>query len=238
MRHTIHRKSRPRKLSFYGPGETSSTHRPGDFILVHSDRPTSKLIRFGERLRYKGAEAVYAHYNHAALLIDRFHVIEALTDGVGVTVSPLSKYAGVDYVVVTADPIGTLPDSDAAFVLRSNAVDFAHNCVGEKYGFLTDLCVSIGLVTGGKLSFGFNGQSICSGLVARCLERMGYNFNPRNPAEIMPADLAFCFDVRVERAAEEAKPSCLVMGESADGSGMIWDDGAADTADTAASPAP
>jgi len=68
---------------------------------------------------------------------------------------------------------------------------------------MTDLCITIGLLTGGNLSFGFNGQAICSGLVARSLERMGYNFNPRNPSEIMPADLAAAFDVRVERATTE-----------------------------------
>jgi len=230
MRHQIHRKSRPRKLAIYGPGETSRDHRPGDFILVHSDKPVSKLIRFGECWRYKGAQAIYARYNHAALLIDKFHVIEALADGIGVTVSPLSKYADAEYVVVTADPIGTLPDSDAAFVLRSNAVDFARNCVGEKYGFLTDLCIAIGLVTGGRLSFGFNGQAICSGLVARCLERMGYNFNPRNPVEVMPADLAYCFDVvKTERAAEDTKPSCPInLDVTADGGGITWHDEVSD----------
>ena len=235
MSHPIHIKSRPRKLTLYGPGETSRSHRPGDFILVHSDKSISKLIRFGERLRYKGAEAVYADYNHAAILIDRFHVIEALADGV--TISPLSKYADIEYIVITADPIGTSPDSDAAFVLRSNAVDFAHNCVGEKYGLLTDLCIAVGLVTGGGLSFGFNGQVICSGLVACALERMGYNFNPRNPSEIMPADLACCFDIRNERAIEEARSHCPVnLGEPADGKGMAWFDEASGFAPSRVTP--
>ena len=194
MARDIRRSFAENKIHFCAPGEEPQNHQPGDFILVDSDKSVlSKLIRVGERHRYHGARAVFARFNHAALVINSEHVVEALTGGV--QISPISKYAANEYVLVSADPIGVAPDSEAAEAMRANAVSFAEGCVGERYAFLTDACIAFGLLTGGGLTFGYDGQSICSGLVARSLERMGYDFGPRNPAEIMPADLAYCFDV-------------------------------------------
>jgi hypothetical protein len=49
--------------------------------------------------------------------------------------------------------------------------------------------IALSLLTGAKLSFGFNGQLICSGLVARALERTTAIFEDE-PSHIMPAQLA------------------------------------------------
>jgi len=61
-------------------------------------------------------------------------------------------------------------------------------------GFLTIVSIGFGLLTGAKFTFDFEGQHICSGLVARALERTDAIFN-RSPAHIMPADLAKYYQV-------------------------------------------
>jgi hypothetical protein len=50
------------------------------------------------------------------------------------------------------------------------------------------------LLTGGKFTFAIDGEAICSGLVARAMERTGAIFN-RTPTHVMPADLAKYYDV-------------------------------------------
>jgi uncharacterized protein YycO len=182
-------------------GDTAAHPRPGDFILTRSDSLVSTFIRCGARRRYKGEDRIFTRYNHAALIIDEDTVVEALYQ-TGVTINPLSKYEGREYTLVRANPPGVDPDSEIAQAMRRNAVDFALSCVGRPYGFVTNICIAIGLVTGGNFTFGFDGQSICSGLVARSLERMGFNFGERNPTEVMPADLAYFFRVGAESAAQ------------------------------------
>lgn len=44
-----------------GAGEEAVEFEPGDFILTHGDAWTSKLIRFGQRLRIHGADRKYTH---------------------------------------------------------------------------------------------------------------------------------------------------------------------------------
>ena len=74
--------------------------------------------------------------------------------------------------------------------MRSNASMFARTCVGEKYGWATIAAIAVKTLTKGRIDFGIQGTSICSGLAARSLERLGYNFNPWDPAELTPAYLA------------------------------------------------
>jgi hypothetical protein len=57
------------------------------------------------------------------------------------------------------------------------------------------VCIALGLATGGKFTFGFDGQAISSGPVARALERTKAIFN-RTPSHIMPADLAMYSQVQ------------------------------------------
>lgn len=168
-------------IECYGPGEEVSDPQPGDFILTHNDAWTGKLIRFGQGLRFRGKDRKYAYWNHTAIIIDKSGtLIEALDKGVKQT--HISKYKQGEYYLVrleaTADPTD-----------RVEVVKFAKWCLGESYGWLTLLCIALGLLTGGKLTFGFDGQQICSGLVARAMERTKAIFN-RNPENIMPADLA------------------------------------------------
>lgn len=164
---------------------TPAAPRAGDFILTHGDAWTSRLIRFGQRLRYRGARAKYAYWNHTALIVDdRGTIIEAL--GTGVAQRSVHDYDGAQYTVVRI----TASDED-----RSEAAAFARAVIGAPYGNLTIVSITLSLITGGRFSFAFDGQLICSGLVARALERTTLIFR-RDPARIMPAELAemFCVD--------------------------------------------
>jgi hypothetical protein len=74
-------------------------------------------------------------------------------------------------------------------------VSFARESLGERFGWVTMASTAIHLATGGRLNISLDGTTICSGLVARCLER-GSLVNIRDPAQMMPADLARLFGVR------------------------------------------
>ncbi len=162
---------------------------PGDFLLTHSAGLYGTLIRFGEAIRYWGADKVYAHWSHAAIFVDGDgNIIEALSGGV--QKRNISVYLGTEYVVVHL-PRTTSPQD------RQEAVSFAEYCLDDNYGWLTIVSIGMCLVTGAKLSFGVDGQQICSSLVARCIERIGEIFSEAEPWHLMPADLAKHFEVRL-----------------------------------------
>ena len=172
----------------YGPGEEAGVgeYEPGDFILTHGNSWTSRLIRWGQRLRFWGADRKYAWWNHAAMIVSSDgDLIEAL--GAGVLATNISRYKRTQYHLVHLGAIAIPGD-------REQVVRFTKQCVGQKYGYLTIVSIALSLLTGGKFNFGFDGQFICSGLVARALERTSAIFN-RSPSHIMPADLAKYFGV-------------------------------------------
>lgn len=157
----------------------------GDFILIDGNHFVSGLIRFGQRIRFRGKDRPYARFNHAALVVsDSGDIVEALTKGV--VKADIGKYDPSQYVLVETH---TSPE-DQKQILR-----FADRCVGMEYGWLTIASIFFGVLTGGKLSVGYQGQSICSGLVARAQERSGAIFD-RLPEDIMPADLARYYEVK------------------------------------------
>jgi uncharacterized protein YycO len=174
-----------------GVGEQATAFDAGDFVLTHGDAWTSRMIRFGQRMRIHGEDRRYTHWNHAALIVSvDGRLVEAL--GSGVLRTNLSKYREEEYHLVR---IGA-SDED-----RAQVVAFAEWAAGapdgsgrQRYGFATIVSIAYTLLTGGKFTFGIDGQSICSGLVARAMERTGAIFN-RTPSHIMPADLAKYYSV-------------------------------------------
>jgi cell wall-associated NlpC family hydrolase len=154
---------------------------PGDFLLVRTDHFVSKLIRFGQR--DYGPDA--AQYNHVALYVGDGMIVEALTSGV--CLSKVTKYTTDQVRHVSAKPVAP---PWAAEAMRVNAAAFAKSCVGESYGWVTIAAIALKALTKGRLQIGVQGTSICSGLVARSLERLGYDFQPYDPAELTPAYLA------------------------------------------------
>lgn len=173
-------------VEHYPVGEEAQRFEGGDFVLTHGNAWTSKLIRFGQRLRIHGADRKYTRWNHAAIIVsDSGDLIEAL--GRGVSRTHLSKYLQAEYHLIRIC---------ASAEDRKQAVSFAEWAAGgpnsegcQRYGYVTIASIGYTLLTAGKLTFGIDGEAICSGLVARAMERTGAIFN-RTPTHIMPADLA------------------------------------------------
>lgn len=183
VRSSTFRPSFEQKL--YHPGESVASALPGDFLLTHANAWTSKLIRFGESWRYWGARRRYAHWSHAALFVgDNGDIVEAL--GNGVQKRNVAVYRDTEYHVIHL--------TAASSQDRSHAAQFAEQCINDAYGFLTILSLTITLATATKLYFGIDGQTICSALVARALERTGAIFQ-YDAWCMMPADLAEFFNV-------------------------------------------
>jgi uncharacterized protein YycO len=142
------------------------------------------VIQFGQGLRFSGKDAPYTYWNHSALIVTADGaIIEAL--GPGVRRNTLAAYHGTQYTVVHID---------ASNEDRKEMVAFAEHWVGGQYDWATIVSITLSLLTGAKFSFGFAGQQICSGLVARALERTTAIFD-QEPSHVMPAELAKMFAV-------------------------------------------
>jgi hypothetical protein len=175
-----------RSVQSFGPGEQVVNPCPGDFILTHGTSWTSRMIRFGQTLRYRGPDKIFTRWNHAAIFTnEEGDIIEAL--GGGVQQRNISVYRQTEYHVVHLENV--------VDINRTHEVEFGQACLKDHYGWLTILSIALSLLTGSKLGFGVDGQEICSALVARCLERTGEIF-PTDPWHIMPADLAKYFNVQ------------------------------------------
>jgi hypothetical protein len=157
---------------------------PGDFILTHGGEFFSRVIQFGQGLRFAGKDRRFTYWNHSALIVSADGaLIEAL--GPGVRRNTLAAYHGTQYTVVHIEA----SDED-----RKQMVAFAEHWLGGEYDWATIVSITLSLLTGAKLSFGFAGQEICSGLVARALERTSAIFE-EEPSHVMPAELARMFGV-------------------------------------------
>ena len=86
-------------------------------------------------------------------------IIEAL--GNGVALNHLEKYRSTEYHLVKIDEIIASPAD------RAQVIAFARWCLDEPYDWLTIVSIILSWLTGCKFNFGFDGQCICSGLVAR-----------------------------------------------------------------------
>ena len=166
------------------PGQSDPDPLPGDFILTHGGEFFSRVIQFGQGLRYMGRDNAFTYWNHSALIVSADGgLIEAL--GPGVRRNTLAAYKDTQYTVVHID---------ASAEDRAEMVAFAEHWVGAQYDWATIVSITISLLTGAKLSFGFAGQLICSGLVARALERTTAIFD-EEPSHVVPAGLAKMFDI-------------------------------------------
>src|SRR5438093_4698704 len=104
----------------HGPGEAAVDPRPGDFILTHGAEWTSRLIQWGQGLRFQGEDRKYTRWNHTALVVGADgEIVEAL--GTGIAERNLSEYAGTEYHLVR---IEASPED------RAEEAAFARFCVG------------------------------------------------------------------------------------------------------------
>ena len=173
---------------FYAPvGTDAAAFEPGDFILTRGDYWSSKLIRFGQSLKFPPG---FARYNHAALVLDSDgSIAEAL--GQGVVKRHVSEYRPSNYYLVKIK---------ASEEDREQIVRYAESVLRARYryGWLTIVSVGLSLLTGSSLVFALASTAICSGFVADALVRAGYIF-PKPSAFMVPADLARHFDIDLSK---------------------------------------
>ncbi|MGE5281350.1 MAG: hypothetical protein ACM3N0_03335 [Chloroflexota bacterium] len=176
------------QVEHFGPGKSASTLQTGYLVLTHGEGWTSRLIRFGQRLRFRGGRRKYARWNHVALVLDaEGNLAEALSDGVDKT--NISKYEGSDYRLVRVECAQVDREQIAAFA--DAVLDAPHR---TKYGWLTIASLFFTLTLGSTIMVGKIGTAICSGFASEALTRAGAIF-PRPPAYMMPADIAEHFSV-------------------------------------------
>jgi uncharacterized protein YycO len=171
----------------YGPGEEAQDFAPGDFILAHRHHFLAALISLAQRRRFRGPDAVYAHWSHSALIVETDGTLVEAQSG-GVMRNPISSYRADEYHLVRLG-------SDFSAEGRAIAVALAKQKVGQGFGFLDMFGASIYLLTGWPLRLVRSGHEICSGLVVTALQAGGI-VHQLDPALTLPADLAKLFDVR------------------------------------------
>jgi uncharacterized protein YycO len=171
----------------YGPGEEAKDFVPGDFILAHRHHFLAGLISQAQRRRFRGQDAVYAHWSHSALIVE--------TDGTlveaeiaGVKRNPISRYRADEYHLVRLG-------SDFSAEGRARAAAFANQQVGQGFGFLDMFGAGVYLLVGWPIRLVRSGHEICSGLVVSALQAGGL-VPQLDPALTLPADLAKLYDVR------------------------------------------
>lgn len=162
-----------------------TTAKPGDILLVRDYTGQGdligELIMAGERARYGDSDM--ARWTHSALVVNgRGDVAEALEEGV--RVSPLSKYAAVETLIVS-------PQVDPS--ARAYACRFALAQVGTDYDVLDFVTLALSLLTGLNLSLHSDKRFICSGLVGRATEAYTHAGYPLPSEQLMPADLGSYF---------------------------------------------
>ena len=168
----------------YKAGIEPVIFQPGDFILVSTQGVMAKIIRLGQLIRYHGQMRPFAHWNHAAMIVDtEGTIVEAV--GRGVVTSKISEYINAEYYYVS-----TQLNAQS----RSQAVAACNSFLKDKYAFLTIISIALELLTGIKMQFTNSNTMICSAIVAQSLWAGGVVFD-RNPYQMMPADLAATFNI-------------------------------------------
>jgi len=171
----------------YGPAEEATDFTPGDFLLTHRHNPIAQLISVGEKRRFRGADAVYAHWSHCALVVDKDGaLVEA--ESRGVLRSPIAGYKANEYHLVRLGP-------EFGNEQRQLSVAYAEAQVGKGFGYFALVGAALFLVTGLPFHLMRRGHQICSGLVVHALQQGGL-LPGVDPALALPADLAKIFNVR------------------------------------------
>lgn len=170
---------------YHAPGDPLPQASFGDIILTHSTFWSGRIIRFGQRLRFRKNRKVYAQWNHAILVTGPSTIVEAL--GHGVTENPLSKYQGTEFVLI---PTNVTPTDRSQILAFSNSVLEKR----EKYGYVEILSLGLTLLIPLPIQFGSPDTMICSGFVASALTRAGLIWD-QTPEYMMPADIAEHFEI-------------------------------------------
>ena len=177
------------RVERYGPGDEAIDFTPGDFVLTHRHNPIAQLISVGEKRRFRGADAAYAHWSHCALVVgEDGSLVEA--ESRGVQRSPIARYKANEYHLVRLGP-------ELTRERRQASVAYAEAQVGKAFGYFALVGAGLFLITGLPFRLMRRDHQICSGLVVRALQE-GELLPGLDPALTLPADLAKTFNVRAD----------------------------------------
>lgn len=176
--------SKNSNYTVYASGEEPTSFKPGDFFLLRNTTFFSRLILFGQGLRFHGDNRKYSKWSHCGGFLDtKGTIIESLNHGV--IIDNISKYKDLTYYVV---------NTKLSSANRAQTVDAGKTFLKDKYGWISDLSIGLQFLTGIKLRITVSNTINCSGLVAMMLWGGGIFFNG-TPQLFAPADLASAFDV-------------------------------------------
>jgi uncharacterized protein YycO len=163
-----------------------SKPRPGDLVLIRGTTWRSKVILFGERIRFRTPEdRPFAHWSHVALVTSSAGQLLEIGPA-GVVVCSIERYRNHEYHYVHLDL------SDRA---RRNAVNFAYSCLRQKYGTFSFLLLVLSVALRDTFKVPDRGEQGCVATIVRALQHAGVTFDQR-PTDMTPADLAKRFGVR------------------------------------------
>lgn len=174
----------PSTFTIFPAGTPITGTQAGDLVLVRHGSLMAKLIRFGQRIRYRGDLRPFAWCNHAAIVVSPGQLIEQ--QGRGGTQVSLDEYVFEDVAVVRLE----LTPAEQVDVAA-----FAHWTLGLGYSWLTVAGIVVDLLTGWRLSIGSGLRLICSAAASKALEHGGTFIPDRMSESILPADLARLFEV-------------------------------------------
>jgi len=150
---------------------------PGTLVFAHSNGLMGRVIRFGERLRWRGGH----FYNHVA-------IVDRIEDGVAYVIQAEARGVTDDKALHTVGRY-TLVDMPR-HVDVEDALHFAREQVGSSYGWLTILSIAIDIVTPfWFVAFRRGNSWICSALVGESLRAGGWVRNFADVYCVTPAQL-------------------------------------------------
>jgi hypothetical protein len=173
-------------IRYFGPGEDCLVTAPGDLILFATDDLPAKVIRFGERLRLRGDDKVFAKVNHAGTSLGDGTIVEMI--GGGGTVTPLANYKHLSYAVVNT--------TFTSLGQQKAACDVACWYVGIDYGFPSVGSDSLYLLTGLPIALTIGQSVVCSAMATATQRPLGL-IPAKADIAVLPCDLAQWYEVRL-----------------------------------------
>ena len=175
---------------FFAPaGVEAGVLKPGDIILTHGDYFFSKLIRFGQAIRYG---KTYSYWNHAALVLnEEGDLMEALSRGVVRT--NIRNYKETPYHVISP------PTHEHD---REQMVAFAESVIEKKWKYdwllIASLSVNLGFYAVGlpepQIYIAKAGSAICSGAVCAARSK-GDEIFDEHPYSMKPVQIFMHYEV-------------------------------------------
>jgi hypothetical protein len=173
-------------VRYFGPGEDCTDSQSGDLILVATDDLPAKVIRFGERLRLRGDDRVFANVSHAMTALGDGTVVEMI--GGGGVITALVAYWHLSYAVVNTT-LTSLGQQRAA-------CQVARWYVGIDYGFPSVASDAIYLLTGLPIALTIGQSVVCSAMATATQRPLGL-IPAKVDIAVLPSDLAQWYDVRL-----------------------------------------